>query len=286
MSIAVTEIETGSIRVRGRSLGGFYTSFHVPEYSALFDVGTALRSGASAKNLFLSHAHADHLGSLPALLGMRGLTGITTPLRVFCPEEIAHSIQPTLDAFSVMHRWPMTVDIVPMTPGQEFEVSKGLFVRAFRTLHTVPSLGYLLFRRVNKLRPEFRDLDGNEIQRRRRAGDDLFTTLERHELAYATDTLPEVLERNPQLFKVAHLILECTFFDERKSVKAARAGCHIHLDQLLPYMDRFENESVILMHFSQLYSPTDVRELFKARCPDTQLGRFQLFVPDDVNWWD
>ena len=63
MTSAVSEYQLGDITVRGRSLGGFYTGLHVPQYHALFDVGTALRTGASAKNIFISHAHADHLGA-------------------------------------------------------------------------------------------------------------------------------------------------------------------------------------------------------------------------------
>ena len=38
MTQALTTVELGNLRLRGRSLGGLYTSFHVPELDALFDV--------------------------------------------------------------------------------------------------------------------------------------------------------------------------------------------------------------------------------------------------------
>ena len=105
--VMLTKIDTPRFSIHGRSLGGFYTSLHVPQLKALFDVGTALRSGSAAKNLFLSHAHADHIGSLPALLGMRGLTGLKQPLRMFMPIQLAEGIPVALNAFGGLHRWPL-----------------------------------------------------------------------------------------------------------------------------------------------------------------------------------
>ena len=80
--------------------------------------------------------------------------------------------------------------------------------------------------------------------------------------------------------------MECTFLDDKKSIKNARAGCHIHLDQLLPYMDNMTNENVLLMHFSQLYQPSDVQEIFERRCPISHQHRFQLLLPRGEQWWD
>lgn len=282
-----TTIKTQSGTIIGRSLGGFYTSLFVPEYKSLFDVGTAFRIGASAKNLFLSHAHADHLGALPSLLGMRGLMGVKTPLRVFLPIELSSDLPDLLDAFSKMHRWTFDVEVVPLSPGDVTHVHGDLWVRAIRTLHPVPSLGYVLFRRIKKLKVEYMKLPGSEIGRLRRSGnEDMFTVIERKEFAYLTDTLPDVLIGNPDIFDVQTLVLECTFLNEKKSIQSARAGCHIHLDELLQFIGEFKNDSVVLMHFSQLYSPDDVREVFDARCPAEQRSRFQLLLPNSNQWWD
>ncbi len=284
--MGITQINAGRFTVRGRSLGGFYTGLHVPELDALFDAGTALRTGASSSNLFLSHAHADHMGSLPALLGMRGLTGIQKPLRLFAPRETIPDLVEALERLSTIHRWSLAVETVPMAPGDEFQVKGNLFVRAIRTLHPVPSLGYVFFHRVQKLKAEFAALPGHKIRDLRLAGDDIFVQQYRLVLAYATDTLPEVFRQNPDLYEVPVLIVECTFLDERKSVKAARAGCHIHLDELLPLMPRLQNSKIVLMHFSQIYSPVQVREIFQRRCPVEFQDRFELFLPDGDRWWD
>ena len=71
-------------------------------------------------------------------------------------------------------------------PGDTHSLGHGLWVRAFRTHHPVPSLGYQFFRRVSKLKPEHQHLPPEEIARGRKAGVDLFDEVERLELAYAT----------------------------------------------------------------------------------------------------
>lgn len=282
----ITELDLGAQTLRGQSLGGMYTALHVPQFDALLDVGVALRTGASSKHLFLSHAHVDHLGALPSLLGMRGLMGVTEPLTVYAPAPVADGLNAALAGFGALHRWPLEVAVVPMQPGDEVSLRRDLSVRAFKTFHPVPSLGFLFFSHVQKLRAEFIDLPGPEIGRRRKAGEDLFDTAEHAHLAYATDTLPRVLEANPELLGVRTLVLECTFLDHRKTVEAARAGCHIHLDELLPFAPRLKNEHLVLMHFSQLYRPDEARRILRERWPADATPTVHAFAPAGGDWWN
>jgi ribonuclease Z len=157
-------------------------------------------------------------------------------------------------------------------------------VRAFRTHHPVPSLGYQFVRRVKKLKPAFLRLSGPQIAEAKRAGVDLFDDLEHLELCYATDTLIRVLDSNPSMLHSRVLILECTFYDERKSLADSRAGCHIHLDELLAVADRFQNQHLVLMHVSQIYSAREAREILRRRCPAELLARIQLFGPQQGAW--
>ena len=263
----MTTVRAGGYTIRGISLGGVYTTLFVDELGALFDVGIAARSFAATDHLFLSHGHADHVGGLIALLGIRALHGKKTAPRVYLPEEISDTLVRQLAIASEMQRYPLTIDPVPLAPGDEVQFRSDRWVRAFRTHHPVPSLGYQFLSRVKKLKPEFKDLPGSEIGRRRKAGEPLFDILERYELAYATDTLARVLDTAPNLRETKTLILECTFLDERKALVDSRRGCHIHLDELIEYADQIENETLVLMHFSQLYSPAEVHRILSNRCP-------------------
>ena len=80
------------------------------------------------------------------------------------------------------------------------------------------------------------------------------------------------------------LILECTFYDERKSLADTHAGCHVHLDEIIAAAERFENEHIVLMHTSQIYSPRDAREILARRCPQHLHDRIVLFAPERGMW--
>ncbi len=279
----LTRLQAGPYTICGVSVGGVYTSISVPELDALFDIGIAPRSFVGLDHLFLSHGHADHMGALAGLLGVRGLSRKGAP-RTFLPVQIADEIRVAIEALGRIQRYEPTVDWVPVSPGDEYHLHSDLYVRVFPTFHPVPSVGYQLFRRVEKLKPEFLGLPGAEIGRRKQAGEPLFVTVDRDEVAYATDTTIEVVDREPALYKSRVLILECTFLDDRKDVAESRTRGHIHLDEVIKRADRFENEHLVLMHFSQVYSPAEVRQILEQRCPAHLWDRLSIFAPAKGHW--
>lgn len=283
--LVLTKVQAGPFTVRGVSVGGVYTSLQIPELGLVLDCGQALRGFAATEHLFLSHGHADHIGALPALLGIRGMMQ-RPPLRVFMPAPIVKDTEAVLEAMSRMQRYDLAIEPVGMEPGDVRRVKGDLWVRAFKTFHPVPSLGYLFFRRVSKLKPEFKDLPGAEIGARRKAGEDLFFEEERHELAYATDTLVQVLDQSPEILDAQVCIIECSFLDDRKSRDAARAGCHIHLDDLVERIELLERSraTLVFMHFSQLYKPSEVPALLAERLPAALVERIVPFAPRKGAW--
>ena len=280
----LTSVTAGPYTIRGVSVGGVYTSLAVPELGVVLDAGVPPRSSGGIDTILLSHGHADHIGALPALLGIRALHGKTRPPRVFAPAEILPDLEQALAALSKLQRFPLEIEAIGLRPGDEHELRGDLRVRAVRTFHPVPSLGYLILRRIAKLRPEFRGLAGPEIAARRRAGEAMLDHEDRLELAYATDTLVSALDHAPELYTARVLLLECTFLDERKTLEAARAGCHIHLDELIERADRFANEHVVVMHISQLYRPDEVAAILDARVPPALRARMIPFVPQGPHW--
>ncbi len=280
----LTTVTAGPYTVRGISVGGVYTSIAVPELGLLFDAGASPRSSGAIDTILLSHGHADHVGALPALLGIRALHGKTRPPRVLMPAEIVADLTTALEALTKLQRYPLAIEAIGMAPGDVHELRGDLHIRAVRTFHPVPSLGYIIVRRVAKLRPDLIGLPGKDIAARRRAGEDVSEYSERLELAYVTDTLVSVLDHSPELLTTRVLIIECTFLDERKTIEGARAGCHIHLDELIERADKFENEHIVLMHVSQLYRPDEVAGILDKRVPQALRKRIIPFVPVDSNW--
>ena len=88
----------------------------------------------------------------------------------------------------------------------------------------------------------------------------------------------------PSLLDTRVLILECSFLDDRKGLAASQAGGHIHLDELLERADTFRNEALVLMHFSQIYSPAEVHRTLQRRCPRALWERIVVFAPSRGPW--
>jgi ribonuclease Z len=282
----MTAVRAGPYTIRGISLGGVYTSLQVPELGVVLDAGVPLRSFAGTDRLFLSHGHPDHSSGLGSLLGIRGLMGKTAPLQVFLPAEIEGAVQEALAAAGRLHRSATAIEALPMLPGDERSLTHDLWVRAFRTHHAGPSLGFQFLRRVTKLKPEHQGLPGPEIARLRQQGTPgIFEQTERLELAYATDTLSDVLETAPDILRSRVLILESTYVDAKQTVAAVRERLHTHLDEIIARADRFENEVLVLMHFSQAYSPEQVHGILRERLPEPLRERVRIFAPESGPWF-
>jgi ribonuclease Z len=282
----LTEVQAGPYTIRGISIAGVYTSLQVPELGVVLDAGIPLRSFATTDHIFLSHGHSDHASSLGALLAIRGLVGKHSPAQVFLPAEIESAVQEALGALARLHRSKVSVETIPLLPGDIRKVARDVWVRAFRTHHAGPSLGYQFLRRITKLKPEHQGLPGEEIARlRREQVPGIFDEAERLELAYATDTLSRVLETAPSILESRVLILECTYLDQQWTVEETQERLHVHLDEILARAERFQNEALVLMHFSQAYSPDRVRDLIRERVPPALHERIRVFAPDSTRWF-
>lgn len=281
----ITEVRAGPYTIRGISVGGVYTTLHIPELDVVLDAGLPLRSFATVGRFFLSHGHLDHVSGLAGLLNIRGLVG-GKRATIYLPAEIEEPVRDLLRAHTALARAELDVELVPMRPGDERPIGNSVFVRAFQTHHPVPSLGYQFVRRVSKLRPEHHGKAPEEIARlRKQGGPGLFDEHERLELAYATDTLSRVLETEASLLESRVLVIECTFVDSTRSVEDARRKFHLHLDELVELAPRFNNEALVLMHFGQGTSPERVREAVQRRLPPGLRERVVVFAPEGDRWF-
>ncbi len=268
------------------SLAGLYTALYVKELNMALDVGIAYREAVIADHLLITHAHLDHIGSLPAFLGMRGmLMGKQKPLRVICPKGLGAVILEIISQFEKIHTWPLTIALIELAHGEEYQLSPKKYIRAIKAFHPVTTNGYVIFEKVNKLKQEYMSLSGAEIQKQKQ-NTDLFYTEYRYQLAYITDSLIEAYKHESILFEVDTLISECTFWDQKKDVQIARAGCHIHLDEFKQIAPLLKNKQIVLMHFSQLYRPYEIKEICDRELLPILGHRLQLILPkNQEDWW-
>ena len=118
---------------------------------------------------------------------------------------------------------------------------------------------------------------GAEIARLRAGG----TVVTRREevplLAYPGDCGADIFGAAPQILRARVLLLECSFLWPEDRARALEYA-HIHLADLVSRADLFENEVVVLTHFSQRYRPEEIREALRA-IPEPLAARVVPFLP-------
>ena len=277
------EVLAGQYTVRGISLGGVQTCLHVPQFDLLFDVGACPRSLAATSRLFLTHGHADHCGGLIQLLSLRLLIGVKKPLQIYAPEYMVQPLRQAIAAYEAMQRYPYRYQLTTVAAGDEIPLAGNQVMIPFTSDHVMETLGYTVWERVKKLKPEFLELPGPEIGRRKRAGDDLFDRVERPLLSFPGDTRIGVVEQNPHLLQTHVLILEATYIDDRKTPEQCDKHGHVHLDQILERATAFQNQHLVLTHFSQSYRPREIEAIVAERTVSLT-PEVHVLVPKANTW--
>lgn len=167
-------------------------------------------------DLFITHAHIDHLGGLPSLIESFRLAGRRRPLRIFALPETMAVAKKLLDTFAfelTLESWPFAVSL--NTVDEESQLSfLGVPARLYRMAHSIPSAGLRL-------------------------------ELASGPLAYTCDTEP-----NPAIATLAKqarvLITECTTL--RKNVDMARQAKHMTAFEAGQQASECGAESLALVH--------------------------------------
>ena len=83
-------------------------------------------------------------------------------------------------------------NLLAVEEGDEFEISHKYTVRAYKTFHRVPSLGYVVYKRQKSLKHEFINLSSAEIADIAKQGIDVNSININPEIAYTGDTRMEL----------------------------------------------------------------------------------------------
>lgn len=270
------------ILVDARSIGGIATTIAFPELSLTVDLGLCTPAALRTSTIALTHTHADHMADLHRYLGVRRLYGMAAP-RVVAPAESLPALQACVDALGALQGRPFEVTLSGVRPGDEVDLGNRVALRAVAVRHGFPAVGYVLVRRVSKLRPEFLGLSGPEIARRKtEPGADLFETVEDPLAAVTGDTSAEgVAALDPLARRARLLFVEATFVGERHRVEAAHLGGHVHLDELVPLLRDLGSGTIVLYHFSQTYRIPELVEAVSTRLPADVAGRVRLLLPEE-----
>ncbi len=265
------------LTVEGYSRAAVQTYWRIPELKIGFDLGAQPWDFMGTPTWLLTHTHLDHVAALPVYVARRRMMRMEPPV-IYLPQEALEDVRRLLLVFQRLDRGRMVCDLRGLAPGDEVDLSRELVVTSFRTSHTIPSLGYVVWDRRNKLKEEYVGLPGEKIRDLRQSGVAVTREVRMPLVAYTGDTSPAGLDSCPAAYEAKILITELSFIRPNHRREKIHKFGHMHLDDFLERADRFRNELIICAHFSTRYHAAEVRRLLEARLPAGLRERVKVWV--------
>jgi ribonuclease Z len=272
-----TSLDVGSVRILGRSVAGQESYYRLPALRSALEVGRCPAEIVPVPNVFLSHAHLDHAAGIATYASQRTLQGLASgsvhvPAATHADLSTILSLHLRLEGFDRYN-----ANLFPVSAGDRIPVRKDLVVRAFEGSHRIPTLGYTFLESRRKLKPEFEGMSSPELAGVRAIGRELSDTAETPLLSYTGDCDAGIFEKSPELFLSRVLLIECTFLRPGEEEKARGYG-HLHLADILARAPDFQNEAIVLTHFSAKYSKEEILTRLATALPPSLKERVTAFV--------
>jgi len=213
--MAAKVVEAGGYTLHVRCVAGVESCCYVDSVDVAFDLGCLPDRVVSKSHVFITHGHVDHISALVAHAARRALQQ-QKPAQYFMPAHLVPHVESILQSTAAMQGDdPFPARLVPLQAFDEVNISPKYAVRAVPTTHRVPSLGYILYAKKNRLRPEYIQLSGQELAALKRAGQEITSAELTPEIAYTGDTTIEAFtaaatgdERAKDLLHVKVLLTE------------------------------------------------------------------------------
>ena len=269
-------------RIQGFSIAGEETVVQVPELNVCFDIGRCPRLAVASQYVALSHGHMDHSAGLAYYFSQRYFQGMDIG-SVVCPPHIAKPIHNIMRAWVELEARERTpYHVVALEPEEELEIKHNVYLRAFATVHTVPSLGFVVVERRSKLRADLVGLEQQQLIELKNRGEQITQTVDIPLVCYTGDTSTGPHFERPDVLAAKILIVECTFLDPGHRSRAA-VGKHLHLDDVVDLLERSEAEAVVLTHLSRRTHIGAAREQLQTLLPEKHRRRVHLLMDGRAN---
>lgn len=283
------ELQLGSLRYRGISIGSHGTCHQFPDLKLMFDVGVASLSSTTIPNVLITHVHQDHVGALWEHHHRRKEWGLPTAhyfVDSCCRADLYRVLQAWADLQGETAPYICSGDAADSIL---FSVKRKLKVVPFYSCHRITCLGYSIQEERRRLKEEYRSCSQKSLVLARASGLEVSESYDANLLAFPGDTSIFVYDktRPRSLLQSAEvLLLECSFIDEQVQASEARVTGHVHLDDFVQaakegHFDR--NKHILLTHFSARYTTAQIRRIVESRLrdelPAELVSKIQLLVP-------
>ncbi len=266
-----------NLTIEGYSRAAVQTYWRIPELKLGFDLGLQPWAFMATPTWFVSHTHLDHIAALPVYVSRRRMMKMEPPT-IYLPGEAIPNVERLLRAFERLDRGRLPVKLIGVEPGMEIELSRELVVATIPTTHTIPSVGFLVYERRKKLKPEYHGKSNDEIRDIRLSGVEVSAEIRVPKVAYLGDTSPPGLDAVPDVYRAEILIVEMTFVAQNERPERIHKYGHIHLDDILDRADRFENDWIIASHFSTRLPAEAIQRIVARRLPERLRDRVKVWL--------
>jgi ribonuclease Z len=267
-------------RIQGISVAGEQAVVHVPELDIVFDIGLCPRATLAAGTICLSHAHMDHVAGLPYWFSQRSFQKLGTG-RVLCHPKLVRPLRTMMESWIELERQKTPHEIVGVEPDGHYALRPNMIVRAIEMSHSAPTLGFCVIENRSKLKDEFQGFPQEKLRELKMSGTEITRSTEIPLVAYTGDTEIGPFLYRDEFAKAKIVIAECTFF-EKEHRDRARVGRHIHVDDLLPLMDAWSAEAVVLVHMSRRTNLQFARERLQETL-GSHMDRVHLLMDHRAN---
>lgn len=271
------KLALGPYTLVGYSMAGEESVVQVPELNVCFDVGRAPQFCLKSDLVCLTHGHMDHLAGVAYYLSQKQFQGMAGGT-LLVPAQLEQSIERLLAIWREIERQQTPYTLVPMRPDELHLVRRDFGIRALATHHGTASLGYSVISIREKLKPEYMGTPGEELARMKREGVEIQYRVEVPVVTYLGDTSFGPIFEHPDVVNAETLITECTFY-ETDHRSRAKAGKHLHVQDLNRILPRLNNKHVVLTHVSRRTGVRRAKSLLKKSVHEELLGNV-LFLMD------
>ncbi len=272
----LAQIKIDEIDIIGYSVAGEETVVAMPQLDVCFDVGKAPDQIIPINNVLLTHGHMDHAAGFAYYLSQRNFCGISAGT-ILAPDNLLLPIKQIVEAWSKLDGNKIPAKLVGVKPGDEYQIKPNLVARAFPTKHSRGSVGFTVIEKRKKLKSEYIGLTGPQIVELKKQGIEIDYPLEFPIVTYLGDTQYVDFSQLDYIVNSKILIAECTFYEGEHTTRA-KAGKHMHVDELATLLKNLNNEHIIITHTTQRTPMSEIRKILKKALPKDKYDKITILM--------
>jgi ribonuclease Z len=272
----LARLKIDDLDIIGYSVAGEETVVAMPQLDVCFDIGKAPGQVIPVNHVLLTHGHMDHAAGIAYYLSHRKFCG-QAPGTVLTPQNLIPYIKKIIDAWGKLDGNRIPAKIIPVKPGDNYQIKPNLITRVFPTKHSIGSVGFAVIETRKKLKSEYHNLSGPQLVELKKNGTIIDYPVEIPIVTYLGDTQYVDFAQLDYIAKSKILIAECTFFVDEHTERAD-AGRHMHIDEFVSLIQRMENQNIIITHLTQRTPLTEIKKILESKLPSKLCDKIVLLM--------